>query len=110
MLNSIKSVKEVGRIFCASTGVNKVMAGVIQAERGTERAGTGTHRRFSRDEAIIACFIRAFASRQVAIGELKAISENLRHRLIDPHVKRDIEVVVEDAWRWRRARPNGYEG
>ena len=49
-------------------------AGVILAERGTNRAGTGKHRRFSRKQAIIACIIHGFASRQIAIGELSLIA------------------------------------
>lgn len=53
-------------------------AGVIEANPITDRAGTGTHRRFSRKEAIITCVIRAFASHQIAIGELIEISKNLR--------------------------------
>jgi hypothetical protein len=53
-------------------------AGVIQAERATERAGTGVHRRFSRTEAIVACVIHPFAERQIAIGELLSISALIR--------------------------------
>ncbi|WP_407146353.1 hypothetical protein [Bradyrhizobium sp. ORS 86] len=56
-------------------------AGVIKAERATHRAGTGTHRRFSRGEAIIACLIRPFAEHQIAIGELEKISASLRSSL-----------------------------
>ncbi|WP_156795703.1 hypothetical protein [Bradyrhizobium icense] len=57
-------------------------AGVIQAERGTERAGTGTHRRFSRREAIVACVIHPFAERQISIGELLSISAIIRASLL----------------------------
>ena len=53
-------------------------AGVIQAEQGTNRAGTGRHRLFSREQAIVACIIRGFAERQMAIGELLAIAEKIR--------------------------------
>jgi hypothetical protein len=53
-------------------------AGVIEAIRGTNRAGTGTHRRFSRREAIIACCIHGFALHQMAIGELFHVSLCLR--------------------------------
>jgi len=49
-------------------------AKVIMADRSTDRAGTGTHRRFSRKEAIVACIVHAFALHQVAIGELLYIS------------------------------------
>ena len=53
-------------------------AGVIQAEQGTNRAGTGRHRRFSREQAIVACIVRGFAERQMAIGELVTIAERIR--------------------------------
>lgn len=41
---------------------------------------------------------------------LVASSAKARELLGWRPLKRDIEVVVEDAWRWRRAHPNGYEG
>jgi hypothetical protein len=69
-------------------------AGVIHAEPTTERAGTGTHRRFSRDEAVIACFIQNLARRQIAIGELKAISEKLRAYLSTPYGRQDMETAI----------------
>jgi hypothetical protein len=53
-------------------------AGVIRAKKGTNRAGTGTHRLFSRDEAILACIIHAFALHQMAIGELLLVASVAR--------------------------------
>jgi hypothetical protein len=53
-------------------------AGVIRAKRETERRGTGTHRRFTRDEAVIACIVHAFARQQMAIGTLLEISQVMR--------------------------------
>ncbi len=55
--------------------------GVIQADRVTDKAGTGVHRRFSRREAIIACVIHPFAERQIMMPELVAISQQLRASL-----------------------------
>jgi hypothetical protein len=52
--------------------------GVIQPLPDTASAGTGVHRRFSREEAIIACLIHPFASHQMAIGELLIISRGIR--------------------------------
>lgn len=49
--------------------------------RGTNRAGTGTHRLFSREEAIVACIVYAFALHQIAIGELLSISARVREAL-----------------------------
>jgi hypothetical protein len=56
-------------------------AGVIRAKKGTNRAGTGTHRLFSREEAIVACIVHAFALHQIAIGELINISTRVREAL-----------------------------
>jgi hypothetical protein len=53
-------------------------AGVIVPEKSTDRGGSGTHRQFSRKEAIIACIIHAFALHQVSIGELQIISMAIR--------------------------------
>lgn len=53
-------------------------AGAIMADQSTDRAGTGTHRRFPRDEAIIACVVHAFALHQIAIGELLRIAAMVR--------------------------------
>src|SRR5262249_40222909 len=51
---------------------------VIIAHGGTDRAGTGTHRQFSRGEAIVACIVQAFAQHQIAIGELLRIAAVVR--------------------------------
>jgi hypothetical protein len=65
-------------------------AGVIRADKTTERAGTGTHRRFSRDEAIVACLVHPFAMRQISIGELLNVSTAIRRHLNETPVSRDI--------------------
>jgi hypothetical protein len=56
-------------------------AGAIRAFSRTDRRGTGTHRRFSRDEVIIACCLNGLARRQVGIGELARIGKALRKLL-----------------------------
>lgn len=53
-------------------------AGAIVAYPKTDKRGTGTHRRFSRDEVIIACCLNGLARRQVGIGELIRIGKGLR--------------------------------
>jgi hypothetical protein len=53
-------------------------AGIIRAESLTERRGTGTHRRFGRNEVIIASIINVFSRRQVAIGELQRLAKSIR--------------------------------
>jgi DNA-binding transcriptional MerR regulator len=83
-------------------------AGVIRAKRGTNRAGTGTHRLFSRDEAILACIIHAFALHQISIGELLNIASvarthpgsMLRRNFIDRAISGESDpVMVYSSWR-----------
>lgn len=69
-------------------------AGAIKANPSTERAGSGTHRSFSRDEAIIACLIHPFAMRQMAIGELLNVADAVRRHLQE---KPDSREIIEDA-------------
>lgn len=73
-------------------------AGVIQAQPTTERAGTGTHRRFSRNEAIIACIIHAFAIQRRAIGELLTISRAVRSHIAGQGIGRgNVRSMLEAA-------------
>jgi hypothetical protein len=53
-------------------------AGVIKADPSTMTAGSGVHRVFGRDEAIIACIVALFAKQKMAIGGLKAVSDAMR--------------------------------
>jgi hypothetical protein len=75
-------------------------AGVIIAESLTDRAGTGTHRRFSKDEAVIACIIRAYASHQIAIGELIEISKDIRSFVRTGLGRRIIDEVISGGENW----------
>jgi hypothetical protein len=54
-------------------------AGVIKANPSTMREGSGVHRRFKRDEAIIACVVAPFARQKMAIGALVQVSNAMRH-------------------------------
>jgi hypothetical protein len=77
---------------------------VILAESATDRAGTGTHRRFSRDEAIIACIVHAFASHQIAIGQLIEISKAARSgigkRIVDAAIAGDESwLLMYQSWK-----------
>jgi hypothetical protein len=66
----------------------------ILAYSGTDRRGTGTHRRFSRDEVIIACCLNGLARRQVGIGELIRIGRGLRTFLNSGKFRARIEEVI----------------
>jgi hypothetical protein len=53
-------------------------AGVIKANPATMLAGSGVHRRFKRDEVIIACIVTPFAKQKMAIGGLKNVASGVR--------------------------------
>jgi hypothetical protein len=68
---------------------------VIHAIADTDDAGSGVHRRFSRDEAMIACIIQAFALRQIPIGELKTIGQTLRYSFSHTRGRNRISEAVQ---------------
>jgi hypothetical protein len=70
--------------------------GVLVADKDTDHAGTGTHRRFSRDEAIIACIVQAFALRTIGIGELIGLAEAIRHSLTNSGIRKTINQAISD--------------
>jgi hypothetical protein len=69
-------------------------AGVIRAYPRTDRRGTGTHRRFSRDEAIIGCIIAGLANRQRPIGELLRLSVVIRGFLNSGKFRKSVEAAI----------------
>jgi hypothetical protein len=69
-------------------------AGVIRAYPRTDRRGTGTHRRFSRDEAIIGCIIAGLANRQRPIGELLRLSSVIRDFLNSGKFRKSVEGAI----------------
>jgi hypothetical protein len=75
-------------------------AGAIRADKRTERAGSGVHRTFGRDEAIIACILSEFAKDAVAIGGLVKIGEGLRSylskRIVHNVTREAIEKAITD--------------
>jgi hypothetical protein len=85
---------------------------VIHAERGTEGAGTGTHRRFSRREAIVACVIHPFAQRQISIKELESIAATIRAAILTVPEQFELaiagghETIFAFEGRLMRGKPN----
>jgi len=69
-------------------------AGAIRAFSRTDKRGTGTHRRFSREEVVIACCLNGLARRQVGIGELIRIGKGFRKFLNDENSRKDVERVI----------------
>lgn len=68
--------------------------GAILANKETERAGTGTHRRFSRDEAIIACVIAYFAQMHLELPQLTDLAAKFRSML--PGIKDAVDMAISD--------------
>lgn len=56
-------------------------AGAIRPERETNRKGTGMHRRFSFDEAIIACVLAPLSKLKMSIGTLIQVAGNVRSNM-----------------------------
>jgi hypothetical protein len=70
-------------------------AGVIKADPSTMLAGSGVHRRFGRDELIIACVVAPFAKQKVAVGGLQTVSMAVRFFLRqDMHWRRLFDDAV----------------
>lgn len=69
-------------------------AAVIEAMADTERAGTGVHRRFSRQEAMIACVLAPLTLFQLSIGALKWTAAHIRETFNDDSQR--IERVVRE--------------
>jgi hypothetical protein len=79
-------------------------AGALRALSGTDRRGTGVPRRFSWDEAAIACVLAPLSKLQVSIGTLLQVAgsvrsnmEILRPRLIKA-MNRDTSDVLIISW------------
>jgi len=61
---------------------------VLEAAPESDRAGTGKHRQFSKQEVVIACIVQYFSSRGRQIGQLTDISKTLR------------AALLSDEWSW----------
>jgi hypothetical protein len=57
---------------------NLAAAGALRAEAGTDRQGTGMHRRFCLEEVIIAALLAPLSNLQMSIGTLLQVAGNIR--------------------------------
>ncbi len=81
---------------------------VLEALPTTERQGTGTHRRFDRNEAIVACLLHGFARKmQMPIGVLLRISELLRRMAHKKDLSETIERAIQGNRVWLSLRGDG---
>jgi hypothetical protein len=75
-------------------------SGAILAYPATDKRGTGTQRRFSRDEVIIACCLNGLARRLIGIGELIRVGRGLRAFLNRGKSRADIEGAISGKEQW----------
>jgi DNA-binding transcriptional MerR regulator len=69
--------------------------GVLIAESATERQGSGVHRAFSRDEAIICLILSRFAQWNMSIGRLEKLAIAIReHFLQNPESRAGVEQCI----------------
>jgi DNA-binding transcriptional MerR regulator len=68
-------------------------AGVIMPDQDTRQAGRGVYRRYSRDEAIIACYVRALSQMKLPVGELRQIAITFRMNL--PRFRQVIDKKID---------------
>lgn len=59
---------------------------VLEAVPSSDRAGTGHHRQFSREEVIIACIVQYFSTKGLQVGQLTKISKTLREEIFTDDV------------------------
>jgi hypothetical protein len=70
--------------------------GVLLALPSTDRGGTGVHRRFSKEEAVVACLVNAYARRlQMTVGVLLRVSKVLRDSWKHARFRSAIEKAIE---------------
>lgn len=69
-------------------------AGIIKPDPSTDRAGSGKHRRFTRDEALIACIVHVLTAQKSTVGYLLRTAETIRLTLDD-------KVFGTDHTSWR---------
>jgi DNA-binding transcriptional MerR regulator len=70
-------------------------AAALVAEAATERQGSGTHRMFSRDEAIICLILSRFARWNISVGQLVRIGTIMRKYVLTSQTQRDrIEKAI----------------
>jgi hypothetical protein len=65
-------------------------AGALMAEPPTERQGSGTHRVFSRDEAIVCLILSRFAHWGLPIGKLIWVAGIVRNRVLKDKERREL--------------------
>jgi DNA-binding transcriptional MerR regulator len=69
-------------------------AGVLKAEPGTQRKGRGVHRRFSRDEVVVACVVRPFAAQGMTVRHLLLVANAMR-QFLKTQDRKKLEAAIQ---------------
>jgi hypothetical protein len=69
-------------------------AGALRAVASSERAGSGVHRLFGREEVVIACILQGFALQGVSIGNLIQVADGLRVYFSIPHLRETFDEAL----------------
>jgi DNA-binding transcriptional MerR regulator len=59
---------------------------VLEAAPESDRAGTGKHRQFGKQEVLIACIVQYFAAKGLQVGQLTKISKTFRETILTDDV------------------------
>ena len=80
-------------------------SGIIKPDPSTDRAGSGKHRRFARDEALIACIIHVLTAQKSTVGYLLRTSTTIRMTLDD-----NVFGTDHTSWRFHYERAIANQG
>ena len=70
-------------------------SGLLHPNPDTMGAGPGTHRRYSREEALVACVLHALTgSIRLALGDLRNVAEGARNLMEHRDARADVEAVI----------------
>jgi DNA-binding transcriptional MerR regulator len=85
---SLYSASDVARLSGAPLRAVRYWAltRVLEAAPESDRAGTGKHRQFSKQEVLIACIVQYFAAKGLQVGQLTKISKTFRETILTDDV------------------------
>jgi hypothetical protein len=92
------SASEVARLSGATLRSVRYWAltGILQPTSDSDRAGTGTHRAFTREEIVVACVVRYFSDKGLQIGQLAPLSQTVRFIFFAPDAFPFLRAAIRD--------------
>jgi hypothetical protein len=69
---------------------------VLEATPESDRAGTGKHRQFNREEIVIACIIQYFAERGLQVGQLTSLSRVIRGHFAIVGIQNSVKDAIRN--------------